>query len=113
MDDAIIQQCSGLARRKNVILLLVTEGGDPDAAFRISRCFQNMYEKFICIVPSYCKSAGTLMVIGAGELVMCNAGEARPLGHSNGQKRRDRSISVGTYSNGILQGLARKVFLCF
>jgi ClpP class serine protease len=66
-------------RRKNAILILVTEGGDPDAAYRIARCFQEHYELFTCIVPGYCKSAGTLITIGAHELVMTDGGELGPL----------------------------------
>src|SRR5712692_10477714 len=69
LDDKIIEDCVKRERRTNVTLILVTSGGDPDAAYRIARCFQDHYKKFICLVPGYCKSAGTLILTGGHELV--------------------------------------------
>jgi ClpP class serine protease len=66
-------------KRKNVLLLLVTEGGDPDAAYRIARCLQDRYKKFSVLVAGYCKSAGTLLALGANELIFSENGELGPL----------------------------------
>lgn len=66
-------------KRKNIIFVMVTEGGDADAAYRMSRCMQENYQKVTCIVPGYCKSAGTLLVIGASEVAMSDGGELGPL----------------------------------
>ena len=63
----------------NVAFFLTTPGGDPDAAFRIARCLHNAYEKFILFVGSYCKSAGTLISIGADEIVLSDMAELGPL----------------------------------
>ncbi|MNJ34486.1 Serine dehydrogenase proteinase [compost metagenome] len=60
-------------------LFLATYGGDPDAGFRIARGLRHHYEKLTIIVPSYCKSAGTLLAIGADELVISDLGELGPL----------------------------------
>lgn len=79
LDDEIISECCARKRRKNLIFLLTTEGGDADAAYRITRCFQEHYDKFTCIVPGYCKSAGSLILTGSHELVMGDAGEIGPL----------------------------------
>jgi hypothetical protein len=113
MDDVIIQQCNKLNRRQNVTLILVTEGGDPDAAFRISRCFQEMYENFTCIVPSYCKSAGTLVVIGANELVVCNAGELGPLDIQMAKKDEIAEFQSGLTVMASLKALHEKSFSAF
>ena len=62
-----------------VALFLITNGGDAHAGFRIARALRRRYEKFRVIVPSFCKSAGTLIAIGANELVMFEEGELGPL----------------------------------
>ncbi len=49
---------------------MVTEGGDADPAYRIARCLQDHYDRFSLFVSGYCKSAGTLVALGAHELQM-------------------------------------------
>jgi hypothetical protein len=78
-DDEIIAECCTRRRRTNLTLLLTTEGGDPDAAYRIARCFQDHYKKFTCIVAGYCKSAGSLILTGSSDLIISDAGEIGPL----------------------------------
>jgi membrane-bound ClpP family serine protease len=39
-DQLLIDACISRARRENVVLMLITEGGNPDAAYRIARCLQ-------------------------------------------------------------------------
>ena len=61
------------------ILILVTAGGDPDAAYKIARYLQNsLCQSFSVLVSGYCKSAGTLLAIGAGELIFTSYGELGP-----------------------------------
>lgn len=79
LDGTLIEDCRKRRRRKSVLLVLVTLGGDPDAAYRIARCLQEKYEQVICLVPGPCKSAGTLVVVGGQELVIADAGELGPL----------------------------------
>jgi hypothetical protein len=66
-------------RRKKASLFLTTYGGDPDAAYRIARCLQNHYEGFRLLVAGPCKSAGTLIALGAEELAIAPTGELGPL----------------------------------
>ena len=66
-------------RTKNAVLIIETDGGDPDAAYRLSSCLQNNYEKFKVYVFGRCKSAGTLAVLGAKEIVFGKSGELGPL----------------------------------
>lgn len=63
----------------SLLLALVTPGGNPDAAYKIARYIQATYEKFQCLVPGICKSAGTLLAVGASELVFAPYGELGPL----------------------------------
>jgi hypothetical protein len=68
-------------RRSNdkVLLVLETPGGDPHAAFRIARALGFHYERVEAFVPRYCKSAGTLIVLGASVLHMDDLAELGPL----------------------------------
>jgi hypothetical protein len=66
-------------RFSEAYLFLATYGGDPDAGFRIARGLRHHYQKLTIIVPSFCKSAGTLLAIGADELVISDLGELGPL----------------------------------
>ncbi len=65
--------------RKNVLLMLSTLGGSPDDGYRIARALQRRYEQFTIYIPSLCKSTGTLLAIGASEVVMGDFGELGPL----------------------------------
>ena len=80
LDYALITECSRRQlRRDSLLLILVTEGGDPDAAFRISRCLQEKYKKYTVFVTGRCKSAGTLIALGATDLIVADYGEMGPL----------------------------------
>ncbi|WP_343603592.1 hypothetical protein [Roseateles sp.] len=62
-----------------VLIVLETSGGDPHAAFRISRALGFHYEQVEALIPRCCKSAGTLIVLGASVLHMDDRGELGPL----------------------------------
>lgn len=79
-EDAVTEQCNQRRnRRPNVFLVLTTMGGDPSAAYQIARTLQHHYKKITAFVPGYCKSAGTLVLLGAHELVMSVHSELGPL----------------------------------
>ncbi len=75
----VITQCSRRKKRENILVILVTGGGSADSAYRIARCFQIQYKHFFLYVSGLCKSAGTLVAVGAHELVMSEYGELGPL----------------------------------
>jgi Serine dehydrogenase proteinase len=64
---------------KKCTLFLTTFGGDPHAGYRIARCLRHHYEHLRLVIPSYCKSAGTLITISADELAIGDLGELGPL----------------------------------
>lgn len=65
---------------KHCYFIMRTYGGDPDAGFRIARALGHYYpEGVTMMVPSFCKSTGTLIAIGAKELVIFDSGELGPL----------------------------------
>ena len=55
--------------RKNGLLILTTYGGYANPAYQVANIFQRKYEKFYIYNPFYCKSAGTLMCLGANKLI--------------------------------------------
>lgn len=63
------------------ILVIGTPGGDPDAGFRIARALQHVGDGqgFVAMVPRYCKSAGTLVLLGAKALYLADKSELGPL----------------------------------
>lgn len=64
---------------KKCTVFLTTYGGDAHAGFRVARCLRHHYESVRLVVTSYCKSAGTLVAIGANELAIGDLGELGPL----------------------------------
>lgn len=73
--------CAALETRKSekVLLALSTSGGDAHAGFRIARALQHSYGSFDALIPRYCKSAGTLLIVGASNLFLDDMSELGPL----------------------------------
>lgn len=65
--------------RNHCVLVLTTSGGDANAAYLAARHLRRSYEKLTVCVFGYCKSAGTLLALGAHELVIGERGELGPL----------------------------------
>lgn len=77
--ELICQTIGQYKRSKHATLVLTTPGGDPHAGFRIGRALHHEYESFDALVPWVCKSAGTLICIGASHLYLDNQSELGPL----------------------------------
>lgn len=75
----LCSQLDGRPKAKACTIFLTTYGGDPHAGFRIARCLRHHYERVRLVVPYFCKSAGTLIAIGADELAIGDRGELGPL----------------------------------
>jgi hypothetical protein len=95
-DHNMVDQCMKRRRRPNAVLILTTYGGDANAAYRIARCLQHNYTEFSVIVAGFCKSAGTLLLVGAHRLVMLEHAELGPL---DVQLRKDDEF--GERSSGL------------
>ena len=99
--------------RQNAMLFLTTYGGHAGQAYRIARLFQTISDKFYLCVPSQCKSAGTLIALGASEIFLSVASELGPLDVQ--LRRRDE---IGQRRSGMvvrtaLDGLAEETFKVF
>lgn len=62
-----------------VLLILCTYGGEANSAYRVARFLNRVYDGFDIYVPSFCKSAGTLLALGAHEIIMSDFAELGPL----------------------------------
>lgn len=80
-DQELMDQVQRYRCKPNVMLFLTTNGGSAETAYRIARCLQRGYEggRIILFVDSTCKSAGTLIALGAHEIVMADLAELGPL----------------------------------
>jgi hypothetical protein len=67
------------AQSKHLFFILTTPGGDADAAYILAQGLRSRYDEFTLGVFGYCKSAGTLVALGARSLVMSPDGELGPI----------------------------------
>lgn len=92
--------------RPNTFLILTTNGGQADAAYRIARLLQLVSERFYLFVPERCKSAGTLLALGANEIIMSPIAELGPLDVQLVQRNEIDRIRSGLVVHTALKGLA-------
>lgn len=78
-DQICLQLDEQKQKSRQALLVLTTPGGDPHAGFRIARALQHEFEEFHALIPWVCKSAGTLICIGATKLYLCDQSELGPL----------------------------------
>ena len=113
-DDKLLDEILAIPiRRKNAILILGTFGGNPDAAFRIARSLQDNYSRFTVLLAGRCKSAGTLLVVGAHEIVMTPHAELGPLDVQIGKKDELVGLDSGLTVLDALNQLENKAFGLF
>lgn len=94
-DDYVIDDLRKRKKKKHIMVFMTTSGGDPNAAYRIARAIQRQYyiekkdgtvgdpgqseRRFLLFVNNYCVSAGTLVALGATDLVLSDYAELGPL----------------------------------
>jgi hypothetical protein len=103
----------GARHRANCVLVLVTFGGDPDAAYVMARFLKRAYQRLTVLVFGPCKSAGTLAVLGATEIVMGPFGELGPLDIQLSKEDSLASRSSGLDIFQSLSILSRQAFTIF
>lgn len=94
--SSLVKTCE-TTKNENVVLILNTVGGNPDAAYKIAKHLQHRYKKFTLLIACFCKSAGTLIAIGANELIFAEGGELGPL---DVQLRKDHELG-GEFTSGL------------
>ena len=98
---------------KNVLLILVTLGGDPHVAYRCARLLQDNYKEFSIFIPSLCKSAGTLLAIGAHKVIMAPFGELGPIDLQVPQKDEWQEIKSSAVFLATFDVLEEKCYQTF
>lgn len=112
-DTKLIDLCSKATKRKNIAFFLCTRGGDPNAAYRIARCLQQNYEKVTIYIGGRCKSAGTLLAVGAHEIVMGDHGQLGPLDIQLGKKDELWETDSGLTVLSAIETIEKKAFDLF
>ncbi|TIU47307.1 MAG: hypothetical protein E5W30_17810, partial [Mesorhizobium sp.] len=77
--EALRAEMSETKRSDKAILILITNGGSGPAAFKIARLFQSTYSHFSMFAPAQCKSAGTIVALGAHHIWMSPGAELGPI----------------------------------
>ena len=103
-----MQQSEKSPMRSNVFLILTTNGGDADVAYQMARLFQNVFDEFYLCLPSMCKSAGTLIALGASEIIMWGPSELGPLDVQLMQRDEIGKRRSGLVVRTALAGLAEE-----
>ncbi|MBE4159107.1 SppA protein [Vibrio parahaemolyticus] len=86
-------------KNSKLMLILTTNGGDPDAGYRIGRALNHYYDHVGIMIVDVCKSAGTLVAIAATELIIGDLGELGPLDiqHSKTDEMGEQSSSLNIF----------------
>lgn len=79
--DRIYQAITSLKdKAKPLLLILLSNGGEPGAAYLIGQlCRESSNGKFVVVVPRYAKSAATLLASAANEIHMGSLSELGPI----------------------------------
>jgi hypothetical protein len=96
--------------RPNSVLILVTHGGQANPGYQIARLFQKTYTQFILYAPSFCKSAGTIIALGANRLLMDAFSELGPLDVQLLKQNEIMARKSGLLSRSSFQALAGNAF---
>ncbi|MGC2209622.1 MAG: hypothetical protein WA532_05870 [Candidatus Korobacteraceae bacterium] len=113
-DDFIDKLVSYKAPRRRAALFLCTYGGDPHAAYRIARALHRRYPVDIRIlIPSYCKSAGTMIALCANSLGFSDFGELGPLDTQLTRPDEIDQRASGLEVFSTLRYLTDHAFACF
>ena len=113
-----IDLCPQTPEVKNCILLLTTYGGSTETAYRIARCIQNRYTaddrgQFILFADGLCKSAGTLVALGADTLLMSDHAELGPLDTQVVSPDKFAELQSGLVDTDSLATLRQESFASF
>ena len=98
---------------QNVLLILCTFGGRAEAAYKSARFLQDNYKSFTVFIPNQCKSAGTILAIGANKIVMSDFGELGPLDVQVLKQDEFLELSSGAAVVSALELLQEKSFSLF
>lgn len=111
--ESFISFTKQIRKSDNITVILATNGGDADSAYRMARFLKKAYKRFTLYIYGFCKSAGTLFALGADEIVMGSRGEFGPLDVQvfSPDEFMQRSSGLSIYQS--LESVAQKSFELF
>lgn len=118
-DDGFAELSNAVAKKRqsgdrpNCLLILVTYGGWANSAYQIARLLQSAYKCFYLFTPSKCKSAGTIVSLGANSLIMDTFSELGPLDVQLADKDEIGDRKSGLLTRGAFEALAQESFDLF
>ena len=77
--DVILEHLDEIGKVHRISLILYTLGGDTLAAWNIVNLIREFCDELEVIVPNKCRSAGTLMALGANTIVMTKQATLGPI----------------------------------
>jgi len=81
---SLFDQLRSLGRKPAIDVVLFTSGGDTEAPWRIVSLIREFCDKWSVLVPHRALSAGTLIALGADEIVMTPLSALGPIDPSRG-----------------------------
>lgn len=81
-----IDQLRSIGRTRQIDLFLYTRGGDTNAVWPLINLLRGYCEKLTVIVPWRAHSGGTLICLGADEIVMTESAELSPIDPTTGNQ---------------------------
>ena len=77
--DLFVDHLDAIGLVPKISLILYTNGGDTSAAWNLVNLIRMFCDEFEVIVPSKCRSAGTLVCLGADRIVMTKQATLGPV----------------------------------
>ncbi len=100
-------------KHSECIIYFTTSGGDINAAYKMGRYFQENYDNFTLCIYGHCKSAGTLVALGANDIIMGKFGEFGPLDVQVFNKDEFLNRTSGLAIQQSLDSISDKTFRLF
>lgn len=79
LQPLIYEHLSGFDHVEEIVLFLYTQGGDTLAAWGIVNLIREYCDRFTAVVPFRCLSAGTLVVLGADQVLLAPGAQLGPI----------------------------------
>jgi hypothetical protein len=80
--------------KKTIALVIESPGGDAQSAFEVAMLLRRCCGSFVAVVPSYAKSAATLLSLGAESILLGEHAELGPLDVQVKDPEREESASA-------------------
>ncbi len=72
--DIFLEQLREIGPQEKLHLVVVSDGGDSSASYRIATILREYTKNLSVVVPSRCASAATVLSLSADEIIMCPSG---------------------------------------